>query len=150
LIEPRHVTRVLDWLREAKDGGARLLCGGDAEGQIVRPTLVMDVPAQSRLARDEVFGPVSVVEPFDSFDEALALCNQSRFGLQAGVFTPDIGRALKAFRTLRYGAVLINDTPMLRVDNYPYGGSKDSGTGREGVRFAIEEFTEPKVLVMRG
>jgi acyl-CoA reductase-like NAD-dependent aldehyde dehydrogenase len=110
----------------------------------------MDVPAASRLARDEVFGPVTVVEPFDGFDQALALCNQSRFGLQAGVFTLDVGRALKAFRTLRYGAVLINDTPMLRVDNYPYGGSKDSGIGREGVRFAVEEFTEPRALVMRG
>jgi acyl-CoA reductase-like NAD-dependent aldehyde dehydrogenase len=101
-----------------------------------------------RVCKDEVFGPVAVIEPVDSFDDAIAACNRSRFGLQAGIFTPDVGHALQAFRTLRYGGVLINDTPMLRVDNFPYGGMKDSGLGREGVRFAVEEFTEPKVLIL--
>lgn len=148
LIEARHVTRVLDWVREARAGGASLLLGGHAEGQIVYPTILTHTSEQMRVCRDEVFGPVAVVEAVDSFADALAACNRSRFGLQAGVFTPDVGHALQAFRSLRYGAVLINDTPMLRVDNYPYGGMKDSGIGREGVRFAVEEFTEPKVLIL--
>ena len=148
MIEARHVTRVLDWVREAQDGGARLLLGGHAEGQVVYPTILTNTNGNMRVCKDEVFGPVAVVESVGSFDEALLACNRSRFGLQAGIFTPDVGRALKAFRTLRYGGVLINDTPMLRVDNYPYGGMKDSGLGREGVRFAVEEFTEPKVLIL--
>ena len=148
LIEARHVTRVLDWVREAQSGGAKLLLGGHAEGQVVYPTILTNTTESMRVCRDEVFGPVAVVESVDSFDDALAACNRSRFGLQAGVFTPDVGHALKAFRTLRYGSVLINDTPMLRVDNFPYGGMKDSGLGREGVRFAVEEFTEPKVLIL--
>jgi acyl-CoA reductase-like NAD-dependent aldehyde dehydrogenase len=100
--------------------------------------------------RDEVFGPVTVIEPFYRFEEAIELCNRSRFGLQAGVFTNDIARAMHAFRELDYGGVMINDIPTFRVDNFPYGGTKDSGFGREGVRFAMEEMTEPKVLVMRG
>jgi len=148
LIEAKHVTRVLDWVREATDGGARLLLGGHAQGQLVYPTILTNTSEQMRVCRDEIFGPVAVVESVDSFDEALAACNRSRFGLQAGIFTNDVGRALSAFRTLRYGAVLINDTPMLRVDNYPYGGMKDSGLGREGVRFAMEELSEPKVLIL--
>jgi acyl-CoA reductase-like NAD-dependent aldehyde dehydrogenase len=148
LIEARHVTRVLDWVREAQSGGAKLLLGGHSEGQVVYPTILTNTSDSMRVCKDEVFGPVAVVESVDSFDDALAACNRSRFGLQAGIFTPDVGHALKAFRTLRYGAVLINDTPMLRVDNFPYGGMKDSGLGREGVRFAVEEFTEPKVLIL--
>lgn len=148
LIEARHVTRVLDWVREAESGGAQRLLGGHAEGQVVYPTILTHTSERMRVCRDEVFGPVAVVESVDSFADALSACNRSRFGLQAGVFTADVGHALLAFRTLRYGAVLINDTPMLRVDNYPYGGMKDSGLGREGVRFAVEEFTEPKVLIL--
>lgn len=148
LIEARHVTRVLDWVAEAKNGGATLVLGGHAEGQVVYPTILTGTSDAMRVCKDEVFGPVAVVEPVASFDEALVACNRSRFGLQAGIFTPHVGHALKAFRTLRYGAVLINDTPMLRVDNYPYGGVKDSGIGREGVRYAVEEFTEPRVLIL--
>ena len=93
---------------------------------------------------------MTVVEPFQTFDEALARCNSGRFGLQAGIFTSDLGRALKAFRELDYGGVIVNDVPAFRVDNFPYGGVKDSGFGREGVRFAVEEMTEPRVLVLRG
>ena len=148
LIEAKHVKRVLDWVHEAKEGGAKLLLGGDADGQVVRPTILTNTNDQMRVCRDEIFGPVAIVERVDSFDDALAACNRSRFGLQAGLFTPNVGHALKAFRTLRYGGVLINETPMLRVDNYPYGGVKDSGIGREGVAFAVEEFTEPKVLIL--
>ncbi len=148
MIEARHVTRVLDWVREAQSGGAELLLGGQAQGRVVYPTVLTHTQDAMRVCRDEVFGPVAVVESVDSFEEAISACNRARFGLQAGVFTPHVGRALQAFRELRYGGVLINDTPMLRVDNYPYGGMKDSGTGREGVRFAVEEFSEPKVLIL--
>jgi acyl-CoA reductase-like NAD-dependent aldehyde dehydrogenase len=150
LIEPQHVQRVLDWVGEAVDGGATLHCGGEATGSIVHPTVLTDTRPEMRVCRDEVFGPVTVVERFERFEEAIASCNRSRFGLQAGVFTHDIGRAMYAFRELEYGGVMINDVPTFRVDNFPYGGSKDSGFGREGVRFAMDEMSEPRVLVMRG
>lgn len=150
LIEPRHVERVLAWVREAVDGGARLHCGGEARGQVVLPTVLTNVPRDARVCREEVFGPVTVLEPFDTFDEALALCNATRFGLQAAVFTRDLGHALRAYRELEYGGVIVNDAPTFRIDNFPYGGTKDSGFGREGVRYAMEELTEPRVLVLRG
>jgi len=150
LIEKKHVTRVLDWIAEALEGGARLHCGGRSEGQVVLPTILTRVTPQMRVCKDEVFGPVTVVESFETFDEALALANQSRFGLQAGVFTRDLGRALQAHRELEYGGVIVNDVPTFRVDNFPYGGAKDSGFGREGVHFAAMEMTEPKTLVLRG
>jgi acyl-CoA reductase-like NAD-dependent aldehyde dehydrogenase len=145
-----HVERVLSWVKEAVDAGARIECGGEAKGSVVLPTVLTGVREDMRVCKDEVFGPVTVVEPFDRFEDAIAACNRSRFGLQAGVFTRDIGRAMMAHRELEYGGVMINDVPTFRVDNFPYGGSKDSGFGREGVRFAMEEMTEPKVLVMRG
>ncbi len=150
LIEPKHVERVLAWTREAVAGGARKHCGGEARGQVVLPTVLTGVKPEMKVCREEVFGPVTVVEPFEHFEGALEACNQGRFGLQAGIFTRDIGHALQAFRTLDYGGVLINDVPTFRVDNFPYGGTRDSGLGREGVRFAMEEMSEPKVLVMRG
>ncbi|HEX9794524.1 MAG TPA: aldehyde dehydrogenase family protein [Planctomycetota bacterium] len=150
LIEPRHVARVLEWIQEAVAGGATLHCGGTAEGQVVRPAVLTGVLPDMRVCKDEVFGPVTVIESFAHFDQAIASCNASRFGLQAGVFTNDIGHAMQAWHELDYGGVMINDVPTFRVDNFPYGGAKDSGFGREGVRFAMEEMTEPKVLVMRG
>ncbi len=148
LIEPRHVERVLAWIREAVEGGATLHCGGTAEGNVVSPAILTGTAPEMRVCREEVFGPVTVVERFETFDEALAACNASRFGLQAGVFTRDLGRALRAYRELDYGGVMINEVPTFRVDNFPYGGMKDSGFGREGVRYAMEEMTVPKVLVM--
>jgi acyl-CoA reductase-like NAD-dependent aldehyde dehydrogenase len=150
LIEPRHVDRVLSWVREAVEGGATLHCGGTAEGSVVQPTVLTDTRPDMRVCKDEVFGPVTVIEAFEEFGDAIRACNASRFGLQAGVFTRDIGKALRAHRELEYGGVMINDVPTFRVDNFPYGGAKDSGFGREGVRFAMEEMTEPKVLTLRG
>jgi len=149
LIEPRHVERVLGWVREAVAAGARLHCGGTSEGNVVHPTVLSGVPERARVVCDEVFGPVTVVESVPDFESALARCNATRFGLQAGVFTRDLGRALRAFDALDYGGVLINEVPTFRVDNYPYGGTKDSGLGREGVRWAVEELTEPRTLIVR-
>lgn len=150
LIEERHVVRVLAWIREAVDGGARLRCGGERSGRGITPAVLTGTSPGMKVCREEVFGPVTVVEPFDDFGRAIEACNATRFGLQAGVFTRDIGRALAAYRDLEYGGVMINDVPTFRVDNFPYGGTKDSGLGREGVRSAMEEMSEPKVLVMRG
>ncbi len=149
MIEARHVTRVLGWVKEAMRGGAQLLCGGNADGNVVAPTVLTGTSPEQRVCKDEIFGPVTIIEAVDSFDAGLAACNASRFGIQAAVFTRDLGRALTAFRELDFPGVLINDAPTFRVDNIPYGGVRDSGCGREGVRFAIEEFTEPKLLSMR-
>jgi glyceraldehyde-3-phosphate dehydrogenase (NADP+) len=150
LIDQGAADRVGAWVQEAIDAGAQRHCGGQAKGTLVQPTILTDVPADAKVCRDEVFGPVTVVETYEDFDEALQSCNASRFGLQAGVFTSDISKALRAFDVLDYGGVMINDVPTFRVDNFPYGGTKDSGFGREGVRFAMEEMTEPRVLVARG
>jgi acyl-CoA reductase-like NAD-dependent aldehyde dehydrogenase len=149
IIESKHVERILEWVEEAVEGGATAHTGGHADGSVVHPIILTGTDREMRVCRDEIFGPVTAVEPFDTFDDAIRACNASRFGLQAGVFTRDVGHALKAFRELEYGGVMINDVPTLRVDNFPYGGSKDSGFGREGVRFAMDEMTEPRVLVMR-
>ncbi len=149
MIEQQHVERVLSWIEDAVAGGAKMHCGGKAEGQVLEPTVLTNARRDAKVCRDEIFGPVTVIERFDRFDDAIAACNESRFGLQAGVFTPNIAHALSAYRNLEYGGVLINDVPTFRVDNFPYGGIKDSGFGREGVRFAMEEMTEPKVLIMR-
>jgi acyl-CoA reductase-like NAD-dependent aldehyde dehydrogenase len=148
LIERAHVARVRAWIDEALAGGARLLCGGEVEGSIVRPAVLVDARADLRVCREEVFGPVTVLERFRRFEDALAACNATRFGLQAGVFTRDIARALRAFRELDYGGVVINDAPTFRMDNVPYGGTKDSGTGREGLRHAMAEMSEPRLLVL--
>jgi acyl-CoA reductase-like NAD-dependent aldehyde dehydrogenase len=150
IIERKHVERLLAWIREAVHAGATLHCGGEADGNVVQPTILTEVPKSTRVWKDEAFGPVTIVEKFARFEDAIASCNEGRFGLQAGVFTRDVGRALQAFRELDYGGVIVGDTPMFRVDNYPYGGTKDSGFGREGVRWAMEEMTEPKTLVMSG
>ena len=149
LIDARHVARVLGWVREAESLGGRVLCGGRAEGNIVLPTVLIDVNAEAKIYQEEVFGPVALIERVKTFDEALVRANASRYGLQAGVFTPRLEHALKAYEELEFGAVLVNDAPMFRADGYPFGGVKDSGIGREGVRFAMEEMTEPRVLTLR-
>ena len=148
VIRPEHAARIVEWVDEAVAGGARLLLGGDASGQLVRPAILTGTRPEMRVCRNEVFGPVTIVEPFSDFRDALAACNASRFGIQASVFTSHLDRALSAFAELDYGGVLINDVPTFRVDNYPYGGVKDSGIGREGVRQAAEAFCEPKVLIV--
>jgi acyl-CoA reductase-like NAD-dependent aldehyde dehydrogenase len=149
MIEARHVERVLAWVDEAVRGGARVLLGGSATGNLLSPTILTGTSPEQRVCRDEIFGPVTVIEPVDDFAAGLAACNASRFGIQASVFTKDLGRALTAYRELEFPGVLINDAPTFRVDNVPYGGVRDSGRGREGVRFAMEELSEPKLLSLR-
>jgi aldehyde dehydrogenase (NAD+) len=150
MIEARHVERVLSWVDEARRAGAQLRSGGTAQGNVLAPIVLTDTTPELRVCKDEIFGPVTVVEPVDDFAAGIAACNASRFGIQAAVFTRDLSRALTAFSELEFPGVLVNDAPNFRVDNVPYGGMRDSGKGREGVRFAIEEFTEPKLLSLRG
>jgi acyl-CoA reductase-like NAD-dependent aldehyde dehydrogenase len=150
LIDLASVARVLEVVLEAEAAGARVLTGGQAAGRMMQPTLLTGARPELRVCKDEVFGPVATLEPFVSFEQALALANATRFGLQASVFTADVTRALTAFRTLEYGGVLVNRPPTFRLDHYPYGGTKDSGAGREGVRYAALEYTEPRVLLLGG
>jgi len=149
LIDPANVERVEAWVTEAEAQGARRLTTSRREGNVLWPILLTDVPQTARVSCDEVFGPVALLEAYGTFEEALERANAGVYGLQAGVFTRDIGRMHLAYGTLKVGGVVINDYPMLRVDNFPYGGVKDSGFGREGVRFAMEEMSEPRVLVVR-
>lgn len=150
MIDEESARRVEEWVEEAKRNGAKLLLEVRREGTRLWPVVSAETPAGARIRDREVFGPVAVVEPFDTLEDAIARVNDSAYGLQASIFTRDIGRVLSAFGSLEVGAVIVNDTPSLRIDNYPYGGVKASGFGREGVRYAIEEMTEPRVLFVRG
>ncbi len=149
MIDEQEARRLEGWIHEACASGATLLCGGRRDGAMLEATVLEGVPPSSALACKEAFGPVAVLEPFADFDDALARVNDSVFGLQAGIFTRDIGRALRAWDVLHVGGVVIGDVPSWRVDNMPYGGVKDSGLGREGVRYAIEDMTELRLLVIR-
>ncbi len=149
MIGEQEAARVQDWIQEARARGARVLCGGGNRGSLHEPTLLENVPADLPLWCQEVFGPVAALRPFDSLDEAFRVANDSRFGLQAGIFTSDLERALAAWDALEVGGVIVNDVPTMRVDSMPYGGVKESGLGREGVAFAIEEMTELRSLVVR-
>jgi acyl-CoA reductase-like NAD-dependent aldehyde dehydrogenase len=148
LIDKRQLDRVLGLIREAEAAGARVLSGGNASGNVLEPTVLVDANPELGVCKDEVFGPVTTLAPFRDFDDAVRQANATRFGLQASLFTRDIARALEAFERLEYGGVIVNEPPTFRIDNFPYGGVKDSGRGREGVRFAAEEYTEPRVLML--
>lgn len=149
MIDEHSAKRVKLWIDEAVAGGARLLAGGRRTGSMLEATLLEDVPAGMTVEREEVFGPVVLLSRFDEFDRVLETVNESRFGLQAGVFTDSVTNMHKAWDRLRVGGVVINDVPSFRVDHMPYGGVKDSGLGREGVRSAIEEMTEVRLMVVR-
>ena len=140
--------RVRAWVTEALDGGAGILTGGLGEGNIMPPTVLTNVTRDMKVWREEVFGPVATLTPFEDFNEALELANDSVYGLQAGVFTNTLSHAWRAFETLEVGGVIINDAPVFRVDHMPYGGVKASGLGREGVRYAVEELTEIRLLAL--
>ncbi|WP_372916061.1 aldehyde dehydrogenase family protein [Sandarakinorhabdus sp.] len=149
MIDVKEATRLENWINEAVASGAKLLCGGQRDGAMLEATLLENVPRSAKLNTEEAFGPVAFFIRFKTFDQALAIVNDSKFGLQAGIFTRDLFQMLKAWDTLDVGGVVINDVPSYRVDNMPYGGVKDSGLGREGVRFAMEDMTEIRNLVIR-
>jgi len=148
MISSGEADRVFKWIEEAKGAGAKLLLGSKREGNIIEPTVFENVPSNVNLYCEEAFAPVAILDSYSDFDEAVRKVNNTRFGLQAGIFTNDSRKIFKAFEEIQVGSVIINDYPTYRVDNMPYGGVKDSGFGREGVRYAIEEMTEPKLLVM--
>jgi len=149
LISGSDRDRILDWIEEAKSEGAKVLTGGELEGELLLPTVVAEAPRDAKVSREEVFGPLCTVTPFDTLDEAIELANSTRFGLQAGVFTRDIKAALRAARELQFGGVTVNEAPTFRADQMPYGGVKDSGNTREGPAYAIREMTEERLVVLQ-
>jgi len=149
IISESEAERIEEWVRSAIDSGGKLLCGGGRSGAMVEATLVENVPKEEKLCAREVFGPVAVLSSFNDFDAALDEINDSAYGLQAGLFTRDIHKANRAWDRLEVGGVVIGDIPSWRVDHMPYGGVKESGLGREGVRFAMDDMTEIRMLVIR-
>ena len=149
MISEGEAERLHGWIEEAKEKGATILCGGTRDGAMLEATVMENVPKDCDASAEEAFGPLSILVPFDDYDEALEEVNNSRYGLQAGVFTRDIYKAHKAWDVLDVGGVVIGDVPSWRVDNMPYGGVKDSGLGREGIRYAIEDMSETRLMVIR-
>ncbi len=149
VIDITSADRIMNWVDEAvHNSGARLLTGGHRDGCLIEPTVLTNVPPTCNVSCDEVFGPVVHIERYKDFNDVLNRVNKSRFGLQAGIFTRDMKKAFSAYNALEVGGVIVNDYPSFRVENMPYGGVKDSGVGREGVRYAIEEMTELKLMVV--
>jgi acyl-CoA reductase-like NAD-dependent aldehyde dehydrogenase len=149
MIDIKEATRLDNWIKEAVDGGAKLLVGGKREGAMLEATLLEGVDRSATVYREEAFGPVAILSRFADYGQALDEVNDSKFGLQAGIFTRDIFKVLDAWDRLDVGGIVVNDVPSYRVDNMPYGGVKDSGLGREGIRFAMEDMTEIRNLVIR-
>jgi acyl-CoA reductase-like NAD-dependent aldehyde dehydrogenase len=149
MIDVKEASRLESWVQEAVAKGGKLLCGGKRDGAMLQATLLEGVDRKSKLYREEAFGPVAGLSKFSDFDDALDEVNDSKFGLQVGIFTRDLYKMLKAWDRLDVGGVVIGDVPSYRGDNMPYGGVKDSGLGREGIRFAIEDMTEIRNLVIR-
>src|SRR6266702_1357641 len=150
MIRSTEAERIDEWVKEAIEGGAKLISGGERHGSVVTPAILTGTKPGMKVRDEEVFGPVVLVEPYDDYEEALAEVNRSKYGLQAGLLTRDSGRILTAFRELEVGSLIVGDTPSWRLDPMPFGGVKDSGLGREGIRSAIQEMTEPRMLVMTG
>ena len=149
MIDTANADRVEAWVNEAVQNGATRVAGGGRTGNVLQPTILTNTTPSMKVESEEIFGPVATLTPVDSIDEAIRRVNDTRYGLQAGVFTFDVRTIAKAFEELEVGGVIANDYPTLRVDNFPYGGVKDSGFGREGVRYAMEEMTELKTLVVK-
>jgi glyceraldehyde-3-phosphate dehydrogenase (NADP+) len=150
MISVADAQRVEGWVKEAVSGGARVITGGERQGAVLTPTIVADVDPRMKISREEVFGPAVAVTPVDTVDEAIALANDSKYGLGAGIFTRDVTTAWRFAREVQSGTIQINWTPLWRADLMPYGGFKASGIGREGPRYAIEEMTELKTVVFHG
>ena len=140
--------RILDWIDEARAGGARILTGGDTDGELIRPTVIANAASELKVSCEEVFGPVCTVTAVGSLDEAFELANGTRYGLQAGIFTAGIETALRAAQELDFGGVTVNEAPTFRADQMPYGGVKDSGNTREGPAYAVRELTEERLVVI--
>jgi acyl-CoA reductase-like NAD-dependent aldehyde dehydrogenase len=141
--------KVVNWIEQATDAGASLLTPLQTSARsLLGPVLLENVPSDSPVLREEAFAPLAVLQHYGTFEEALAMVNDSRFGLQAGVFTNNLQNAIRAFEELEVGGVMVNQVPTFRVENMPYGGIKESGSGREGIRYAMEEMTEPRSLVI--
>jgi acyl-CoA reductase-like NAD-dependent aldehyde dehydrogenase len=152
LISPDDRDRVKSWIDEAAKAGAEILTGGELvdEGRCLAPTVIRNDPRDAHTWRDEIFGPVATIHTFKAFDEAIEMANDSRFGLQAGVFTRDIGLGIEAGKRLEFGGVLVNEVPTFRTDQMPYGGVKDSGNTREGPAYAVRELTEERLVTLQG
>ena len=148
MIDDDARERILSWIEEARASGAEILAGGGPEGDLIQPTVIANAPPDTKVCREEVFGPVVVLNTYESLDEAIALANGTRYGLQAGIFTADIRAALRAAKSLEFGGVTVNEAPTFRSDQMPYGGVKDSGNTREGPAYSVHELTEPRVVVI--
>ncbi len=148
MIDEDAAEKAKSWVDEALQNGAELLCGNERNGSVLEATVVTNVNPEMRVVADEIFAPVAVIEKFADFEEGIAMANHSRYGLQAGVFTQSLKNSNYAAENLEYGGVLINDVPTFRVDNMPYGGIKDSGFGREGLKYAMEEMSEIRLIVL--
>jgi glyceraldehyde-3-phosphate dehydrogenase (NADP+) len=148
MISEEAARRAASWIEEAVAGGAKLHAGGKREGAVLQPAVLTNVRAEMRVSCEEVFAPVVIIESYDEFGDAIRRVNDSPFGLQAGVFTRDSKLLFSAFENLEVGGVIVGDMSAFRIDHMPYGGVKDSGMGREGLRYAIEEMTEPRILVL--
>ena len=148
LIRESDAIRAVEWVQEAVRGGARLLCGGTRKGSVFQPTVLTGTKPNMKVNCQEIFAPVVTLEPYNDFASALKQVNTSAYGLQAGLFTRDAKLIFQAYDELEVGGLIAGDVPTFRIDHMPYGGVKDSGLGREGLRDAIHEMTEPKLLVM--
>jgi len=149
LIAEAERDRVIAWIDEARSQGADILAGGTLEGELLRPTVIANPRPDAKVSCEEIFGPVCTVTPFNTLEEAIALANSTRFGLQAGIFTSDAKAALRAARELEFGGVTVNEAPTFRADQMPYGGVKDSGNTREGPAYAVREMTEERIVVLQ-
>ncbi|GAE44330.1 aldehyde dehydrogenase [Mesobacillus boroniphilus JCM 21738] len=149
MISENDVIRAKAWIQDAVKNGAELVYGGESEKQILKPTVLLNAQLTDKVSCEEVFAPVVHINTFKEFDDAIEQVNDSKFGLQAGVYTNDLQKAFKAAKILHVGGVMINDIPTFRVDHMPYGGVKLSGTGREGIKYALEEMTELKLVSIK-
>jgi acyl-CoA reductase-like NAD-dependent aldehyde dehydrogenase len=148
MVDANAASRTQRWVDEALALGGKALLGGTADGSFFAPTVLTDVPVTAQVCSNEAFAPLVVAFPFSEFDDAVRQVNDSFFGLQTGVFTNDLAHAWQAFNELEVGGVIVNDIPTYRIDNMPYGGVKDSGLGREGLRWSIEDMTELRIMVL--
>jgi len=147
LIDEENALRVEAWVKEAVAGGAQLLCGGGRQGSFIEPTVLTATKQEMKVSCCEIFGPVVVIEPYEDFQKVVGEVNSGRYGLQAGVFTDSISEMDYAFNNIEVGGLMINEVPTFRMDHTPYGGVKDSGLGREGVKYAILDMMEPRLMV---